>query len=493
MTSGSGSYDELISPAEYLILLRIDRVIALLFSRGRNSNCMNSRVRATCADNPDCHVGTDVDGIVWCLFGTGGTVGELSLAADVSMSETAYYFASSNDVIFLPRKGQHQVPALLARFKKNSNPIAYSLDLDQSMPMQNWLLSNTDTIRRVAGRCRRAIATHTPISKVALESAGLRLAWTYTHDLDALRDKVSLHRVMLEAQVPTPETVICADSGVMTEEASRLFRRYSRAVLKIGNGQTDAKVTRVVTRKDIESTLSCLAPRAYPVLLQPFEDVEETLNFQYICSPGSTVFLGSSLQLVVLEPEGPLRHCGNIQPAGAIIGEAKLDEHRRVTQLAAEALNGQGYIGLVGIDTIRTSDGRTLVVDLNLRVNASTFLFGLPQSESADLDGRLFSHGLMKNEGDSAKALQELSSQMRRVEQETGCVLDHCFSPYVLPVSNRIAINLMAMARHWETAVAASMSLFSGLEVACVYWSGPNSVPILPGLPEKVARTLRRR
>lgn len=100
-------------------------------------------------------------------------------------------------------------------------------------------------------------------------------------------------------------------------------------------------------------------------LIEKLYDVLYSPNVQYQISDETIKFLGMTDQIL----DDNLEHHGNSYPSLASQAEKIKADANHI----ANELKLQGYRGLLGIDFIETTEGNVFPVDINGRVNASTF------------------------------------------------------------------------------------------------------------------------
>jgi hypothetical protein len=102
-------------------------------------------------------------------------------------------------------------------------------------------------------------------------------------------------------------------------------------------------------------------------LIEKLYDVLYSPNIQYQINDKTIKFLGMTDQIL----DEKLEHHGNSYPSLASKTD-KIKIKKYASHIANE-LKLQGYRGLLGIDFIQTTEGKVFAVDINGRVNASTF------------------------------------------------------------------------------------------------------------------------
>jgi len=111
-------------------------------------------------------------------------------------------------------------------------------------------------------------------------------------------------------------------------------------------------------------------------IIQPLAGVADSPNAQYDLAPGrDPVLIGLTDQRF----DDDFAFGGNTFPSAAAGDTRVLEQGQRI----ARVLRDEGYIGLVGIDFIRTDRGDVYAIEINPRVNTSTFALRLRERTGA--------------------------------------------------------------------------------------------------------------
>ncbi len=187
--------------------------------------------------------------------------------------------------------------------------------------------------------------------------------------LNRLNLKSNLCPILGHAGVATiPTTVAARDDAIST--ARHMLNEYGavmvRSDLSIGGhgvwkvegeeGESDFERLRVGVGRSDRSRL---------FVLQPLLEVTNSPNVQFDISEAGPELLGVSAQQMTQS----FAFGGNEYPSPLGDDEQLLDQGERVGRWLYEA----GYRGVVGIDFIVTSSGEVFIVEINPRVNTSTF------------------------------------------------------------------------------------------------------------------------
>jgi hypothetical protein len=384
--------------------------------------------------------------VLWNIRPSGGTGGDLALAADRAMQETALYLAGPGDTVLLSevdlaaREGGGHRGA--ARIRRLGDP---------------------------AGGAPR-LAVISPVAEMAgpdLHRGGLRLAFGPHAVAARWDDKVLFHRRILEAGLVRPPSWVVTD-GSSAQAAARQTTGFAEVVVKSARARP-----RVLPAVLLEPYLrDLLAREEDPVLLEAYWENRLSLNVQLCVSGTNHIRVLDSVQLVSRDAEGRLSHCGNLAPATAVLAESRCSAHLGAARRAALAVAQDGYQGLVGIDTLEAPDGTPAISDCNPRVNASTFLTAVVEP------GRLSLFWFGTVPAVHYARFRALAS----AAGDAGARLEICFSPQ--RCGDLVAINLLARA----TSLAALALTLRRLEQECPGYRAP----LTAALFERVQRDLVR-
>jgi len=161
----------------------------------------------------------------------------------------------------------------------------------------------------------------------------------------------------------------------------------------------------------------------------------------------------ASVQLVTRTPDDVLLHVGSIRPV-ELLSPGCFRRHEAVAQQAARAIQAEGCRGLVGIDTFETDEGNAVVSDVNVRVNASTFLAAVPLETGR---AELFCWGLV---GEGGPGFDTFLQAVTAVKREMRGIVELCFSPVVIDEST-VGVNLRIEGRSLDELRQALRSLLT--------------------------------
>ena len=158
-----------------------------------------------------------------------------------------------------------------------------------------------------------------------------------------------------------------ANTRNVVEIAKKFKTKYGKIIITGEHSYAGLAVWAIKTPKDFENfqaiIQNCKTPAQF--LLEKMYDVLYSPNIQYQISDKTIKFLGMTDQIL----DDNLEHHGNSYPSLA----SQADKIKKDASYIANELKLQGYRGLLGIDFIETTEGKVFPVDINGRVNASTF------------------------------------------------------------------------------------------------------------------------
>jgi hypothetical protein len=181
-----------------------------------------------------------------------------------------------------------------------------------------------------------------------------------------VNSKIYLPTLLHELALPVPEYEI-VNSMKVVETAKKFIAQYEQIII-IGNHtygglavwpiRNQAELNAfTINLSQCNTEELFLVEKMYDVLCSP--------NIQYLISESAIQALGMSDQIL----DQGMKHHGNTYPSSATQLETLWHNSRRL----CEALQTQGYRGLLGLDFIETTEGKVFAVDINGRANASSF------------------------------------------------------------------------------------------------------------------------
>jgi hypothetical protein len=181
-----------------------------------------------------------------------------------------------------------------------------------------------------------------------------------------INSKLYLHHLLHQLRLPVPACEI-VNSTQLIETAKQFMAQYEQIII-IGNHtyaglavwpiRNQAELNAVTSRLSQSNTETLfLVEKKYEVLSSP--------NIQYLITDGTIEILGVTDQIL----DQDMKHHGNKYPSSA----SQLETLLHNSSCLSQALQAQGYRGLLGFDFIETIEGQIFAVDINGRVNASSF------------------------------------------------------------------------------------------------------------------------
>ena len=346
--------------------------------------------------------------VMWALGTAGGTTRAMSRAAQWHMSLMAVTFASPWDVVVLPRQGAALVP--------EGGPLVVTYALDHSWA--NAAVAAAATL----GQSNDIDVVVTPSRRCSAHLERMREGWgarIVPHASDVgWEHKPTMHRLLAAGCVPRPRTWSCGIEGQAAMTGPLVLK---------GDGGT-------YVARELPGF------HAGQIVEEYLEDVG-ACNCQYLVDGrGGYELLLGTVQITSRSSDGALGHAGNLRPTRRRSAPG-LGAHEGVARRAAELVSHSGFTGLVGVDTIGRAGEVPLVVDINPRINASTFM--VPRGE---VDALLFMFGRRSRTFRTGPSLPPKS------------VAEWNVSPPI-SVGSEVAVNLGLTARCWRDAVASLYQL----------------------------------
>jgi hypothetical protein len=399
------------------------------------------------------------EGLFWCFCASGGTVGPFKAAAEIALAETALYFAGANDLVLLPAASDRgQTIRNLEDCRDGAergqlSTVVAGSDTDRA----RWMADNAELLVKLSGG-RSTIFSSSGAAQRAFARAGGRALMSGGFQAMGLPSRRQILERLILAGVARPFTSVCTDQKTLERSVIDIIRRCGAAVVKV-NQEYEQPGTCLVREEDIAASIGRYrADSDHPVIVEAFEDVIDATNVQYFLDGNGCGLLGWSIQLVALNAATRrLQHCGNIQPGESAVEPSSFDRLSHVAHHAASAVHALGFRGPVGIDLIGTADGRWLVVDINLRINASTFLHAFRAPTRQDDLARAFFFGVsLPNAAEPARLIRQLTEAGVEQHRHSGCSIKLCFTPVVLAPGDRLAVNLLARGPDFRRVLTAS-------------------------------------
>lgn len=183
----------------------------------------------------------------------------------------------------------------------------------------------------------------------------------------SLNHKATLNALLERTGLSVIPTMTATRRGLIRsveDELSEHGPQVVRADISIGGHG----VWSVASREDLDRLRSRVSasPEDRVFLIQPKLDVVRSPNVQFLIDQsGGVTLVGVSDQ--TLTPE--LAFVGNTFPSASSIHNELVHDAR----LIADRLAEEGYKGYMGVDFIETRNGYRFVIEINPRVNTSTF------------------------------------------------------------------------------------------------------------------------
>jgi len=186
-----------------------------------------------------------------------------------------------------------------------------------------------------------------------------------THKLNS---KIAIRAMLADLGLPLAEGTVTEASAVR-DTVTRMLEHCDAILVRGEHSCGGSSVWTVREQSDLDALESRLAtvPDTSSFIIEKLYDPDISPNIQFIIDEDGVSFFGASVQIL---GDG-LAHQGNTWP----VDEPVASDVQRVGHRICEHLATLGCLGLVGIDFIVLPDATILPVELNARVNASSFMF----------------------------------------------------------------------------------------------------------------------
>ncbi len=154
-----------------------------------------------------------------------------------------------------------------------------------------------------------------------------------------------------------------ANAQNVVEIAKKFQKKYGKIIIIGEHTYAGLAVWPIKNKKAFENFQAKIQDCETQFLIEKLYDVLYSPNVQYQINDKTIKFLGMTEQIL----DKNLEHHGNSYPS---LASSRIKEN---ANHIANELKLQGYRGLLGIDFIETTEGKIFAVDINGRVNASTF------------------------------------------------------------------------------------------------------------------------
>jgi len=313
--------------------------------------------------------------IMWLFGGTGGTKSSMAATANCAMAESAIYLADGKDVVYAPHNPDEHLWVDDVESLRVGQGRTVRVGDSPANRADEWLCSHpleAEPGRRadaiICSRVNPSVERLAFLLEIPVLSVPARLQ-------ASMEDRARIHSLLDDAGVSRPRSCLC--------HSARDLRCHLRLRLSAGWGSmikntlpnSRCLAWPVLRKRDIDATAAALERHEFPVLVEDIHAVVDSMNTQFFIRNEGTTLLGASLQLVTAcAPCASTKHAGNVLPAEYAVDSPWHQRHVDLARAAAECAREAGYVGLVGVDTIRNREGECFVVDVNARINASTFL-----------------------------------------------------------------------------------------------------------------------
>jgi len=285
---------------------------------------------------------------------------------------------------------------------------------------------------------------------------GAKLNAPHSPHLERLNLKSNLQSILTKIDLPKIPTMVAGREDV-AKVARMMLNDIGSIMVRSDLSIGGHGVWKLEQESEIES-LELGIHRSDPsrlFILQPLLDVANSPNVQYSISETDTGFLGVSAQQMTQS----FAFGGNDFPS-PFSNDPVL---RLQADNTARWLQAEGYRGIVGIDFIVTTDGQVYIVEINPRVNTSSFPLVLSKrlgKSAFKLMTEIPAHGVVGFE----QLASFLGEDLLFDAQKGSGIL-----PLMTPAANRPVLDAMVFADDLETANRISQELLRRADVAGVH------------------------
>ncbi len=195
---------------------------------------------------------------------------------------------------------------------------------------------------------------------------GLRYIAPDSQLVDRLNHKSNLDQILLEIGLPRIPTEVSTRDQIV-HDARFAFEEHGSLMIRSDLSIGGHGVWRIENTQGIDQLANGIkvANPDRKFIWQPLKAVTNSPNVQYEITDDSCTLLGISAQQMTES----FAFGGNNFPSPLSNNQSILDQ----SQETAQWLQTQGYRGLVGFDFIVTTNQEVYIVEINPRVNTSTF------------------------------------------------------------------------------------------------------------------------
>lgn len=276
--------------------------------------------------------------------------------------------------------------------------------------------------------------------------------------LDRLNSKVNLESVLKECELPTIQASY-ASQDELERACSSLFGKHGPLIVRSDLSIGGHGVWSIKSSEDIDELSQATAQTHadQQFVIQPLLDVVNSPNVQFEICENEVVSVGLSDQTMTER----FAFGGNTYPS--VSSENKLIHEQ--SQKLVQWLQSAGYRGMVGIDFIVVPSGDVFIIEINPRVNTSTF----PLVLSNQLGRSAFElcTGLEVGSASQYDWIDVLSAADLLYSKERGFGL----IPLMIPTKDRPALDAMIFADSLSSIRLIRAELLKVLQ-ATIPWTG---------------------
>jgi hypothetical protein len=380
--------------------------------------------------------------LIWLFFRNGGTTGKYTGAANTSIAESSLYFAGNEDIVCLPKLSPESFNYSFQREKFTCSILP--IGDDESSPLDLWLLENLESYRDILQKGQALIPSQcTPY----VEEIARRLdipVWSISNATqEMLNNKAFLYDLMFKYGVKLPEFTVCHDYMQLKNEFEKLTQQYQGVVVKSTENKNGKFVLPFTGRRELTASRNLTV---FPLIIEPYYEVLESLNYQFFINNRRISFLGASVQLLSKRNKG-LIHSGNISIPENYFNRVIWNKYYDACSDFLGKFTETNYSGVLGIDLIRTTDDEVIIVDVNPRINASTFLYSVRYSGGYPLF-KVFFFVNAKFTNNVKEAVEEVLKEL--CDKDKGYVCSLAFSPVIIKEDQAVSLNIVGEANSIE-------------------------------------------
>ena len=190
-----------------------------------------------------------------------------------------------------------------------------------------------------------------------------------------INDKTFIREISLKHNFPTIPGFICDSREKLLDSAKLLIKNgCEKFCIKEPFNSAGKGVFFIRDKKqlDLFSKRIQFEGEKFSVVLEKWIDNKKDINYQIeVLEDGEVNFIGITEQIISITS-----YKGTVYPADISLEQE--NEYKKYAKLIGTILHKMGFVGVVGIDSIITSDNKIIpMIEINARINQSTFYLKL--------------------------------------------------------------------------------------------------------------------